>query len=50
VVLVDEPAEHINAFNRAYVSTPRRHGANPLTVLVNLFRGNTWAIPDPAPG
>jgi transposase len=34
----------------SYVSTARKHGANPLTVLVDLFRGNTWAIPDPAPG
>jgi hypothetical protein len=34
----------------SYVSTARKHGANPLTVLVNLFRGNAWAIPDPVPG
>lgn len=34
----------------SYVSTARKHGVNPLTVLVDLFRGNAWAIPDPAPG
>jgi len=34
----------------SYVSTARKHGANPLSVLVNLFRGNAWAIPDPVPG
>lgn len=34
----------------SYVSTARKHGANPLTVLVNLFGGSAWAIPGPAPG
>jgi transposase len=34
----------------SYLSTARKHGANPLGVLVSLFRGRPWAIPDAAPG
>lgn len=30
---------------RAYLSTARKHGKNPLTVLRNLFDGNLWLPP-----
>ena len=34
----------------SYVSTARKHGQSPLGVLVQMFRGTPWAIPDPVPG
>jgi transposase len=30
---------------RAYLSTARKHGLNPLTVLRDLFAGNLWLPP-----
>jgi len=34
----------------SYVSTARKHGQSPLGVLISMFRGTPWAIPDPVPG
>jgi transposase len=34
---------------RSYVATARKHGANPLIVLRQLFAGRPW-LPAPAPG
>ena len=34
----------------SYISTARKHGENPLGVLVSAFGGRPWAIPDAAPG
>ena len=34
----------------SYVSTARKHGDNPLTVLVDLFWATPGPSPDPAPG
>ena len=33
----------------SYVSTARKHGMNPLEVLVAAFKGTPWMIPDAAP-
>jgi transposase len=33
----------------SYLSTARKHGQNPLGVLVSAFQGRPWAIPDAAP-
>jgi transposase len=33
----------------SYLSTARKHGQNPLGVLVSAFQGKPWAIPDAAP-
>jgi hypothetical protein len=34
---------------RSYVATARKHGANRLVVLGQLFAGRPW-LPAPAPG
>jgi hypothetical protein len=34
---------------RSYVATARKHGANPLIVLRQLFAGRPW-LPAPTPG
>ncbi|MEU1449050.1 IS66 family transposase [Streptomyces mirabilis] len=33
---------------RSYLSTARKHGLNPMTVLRDLFAGNPWLPPAPA--
>lgn len=33
---------------RSYVETGRKHGHNPLDLLIQLFNGNPWMIPSPA--
>lgn len=33
---------------RSYIETGRKHGANPIDMLIDLFTGNPWAIPSPA--
>lgn len=33
---------------RSYIETGRKHGHNPLDLLIQLFNGNPWMIPSPA--
>jgi transposase/uncharacterized coiled-coil protein SlyX len=35
---------------RSYIETARKHGLNPLDVLIELFNGNPWTIPSSAAG
>lgn len=30
---------------RSYIETGRKHGENPLDLLVRLFAGNPWMVP-----
>lgn len=34
---------------RSYIETGRKHGHNPLDLLIQLFAGNPWMIPTPPP-
>lgn len=33
---------------RSYIETGRKHGANPIDLLIDLFTGHPWTIPSPA--